>query len=53
MGRKKKYITEQEKRDAQNKWVKEYYERNKERLNKTSMEKYYEKRNSVQDNKPN
>ncbi len=48
MGRKKKYITEQEKRDAQNKWAKEYYKRNKEKLNKASMKKYYELRKNLQ-----
>ena len=46
MGRKKKYFTIEEKREAKNKARKKYYEKNRERINKTRMEKYYEdKRN--------
>jgi small-conductance mechanosensitive channel len=48
MGRKKKYHTPEEKLEAQRKWVREYYKRNKERLNKNSMEKYYELRKNLQ-----
>ena len=50
MGRKKKYFTEDEKKEAQRKWVREYYQRNKEKLNKNSMEKYYELRKNLQSN---
>lgn len=43
MGRKKKYNTE-EKIEAQKKWNMEYYERNKERIKKEALDRYYEKR---------
>ena len=42
MGRKKKYFTEEEKKNAQQQWVREYYERNKEKLNTKAKEKYHE-----------
>lgn len=42
MGRKKKYKTEEEQKEAQRKWNREYYERNKSDINKRKMEKYYE-----------
>jgi hypothetical protein len=48
MGRLKKYITEQEKIEAQRDWAKEYYHRNKEVINKKTMEKYYELRKNIQ-----
>jgi hypothetical protein len=48
MGRLKKYNTEEEKQAAQQKWVREYYYRNKESLNKRQMEKYYELRKNIQ-----
>ena len=48
MGRLKKYKTEQEKIDAQRAWAKEYYHRNKEVINKKTMEKYYELRKNIQ-----
>ena len=44
MGRKKKYNTDTEKVEAQRKWNMEYYERNKERIKKESLKRYYEKR---------
>jgi len=44
MGRLKKYKTEEEKKEAQRKWVREYYNRNKVILNKKAMEKYYERK---------
>ena len=50
MGRLKKYKTEQEKTDAQRLWSKEYYYRNKEKINKKTMEKYYELRKNIQTN---
>tara|TARA_R100001377_G_C3172447_1_gene103575 strand:- start:798 stop:932 length:135 start_codon:yes stop_codon:yes gene_type:complete len=42
MGRKKKYLTKEEKLKARNENQKRYYEKNKEKLKKTRMEKYYE-----------
>ena len=42
MGRLKIYKSEKEKQEAQKKWAKEYYHRNKEKINKKTMEKYYE-----------
>jgi len=41
MGRKKLYHTIEEKREANNKSRKKYYEKNRERINKARMEKYY------------
>ena len=52
MGRLKKYKTEQEKIEAQRAWAKEYYHRNKERINKIAMEKYYELQKSVRPDNP-
>ena len=52
MGRLKKYKSEQEKVEAQRLWAKEYYHRNKEKINKKAMEKYYElQKNSRSDNR--
>ena len=42
MGRKPKYNTEEEKKEAQRKWNSEYYRRKKETINSHRMEKYYE-----------
>lgn len=47
MGRKKKY-TDEELIEAQKKWSKSYYDRNKEKINKKAMEKYYELRKNLQ-----
>jgi hypothetical protein len=48
MGRKKKYNTLEEKRVAQNKWAKEYYERNKDLIDNKAKKKYYaQKRNNL------
>jgi len=44
MGRLKKYKTNNEKINAQRKWAREYYYRNKEKINKRTMKKYYEKK---------
>lgn len=44
MGRKKKYDTEEEKNEAQRRWNMEYYERNKERIKKEVLNRYYGKR---------
>jgi hypothetical protein len=50
MGRLKKYSTEEEKKEAQKKWANEYYHRNKEKINKRAMEKYYELQKDIQPN---
>ena len=50
MGRKKKYNTPEELAEAKKQWAKNFYERNKERLNNASMEKYYELRKNLQSN---
>lgn len=50
MGRKKKYSTEKEKKEAQQKWALEYYYRNKEEINKKLMENYYELRKNIPTN---
>ena len=46
MGRKKKYNSLDEVKEAQKKWAKEYYYRNKEIINKKTMEKYYERKDN-------
>jgi hypothetical protein len=54
MGRKKKFLTQEEKVLAQKEYCKKYYERNKDVLNKKSMKKYYERvgTGNLQDYKP-
>ena len=42
MGRKKKYHSEEELKAAKKKQWKEYYERNKEKINSHRMKKYYD-----------
>ena len=44
MGRKKKYNTEEEKRDATNETWMRYYERNKEKRRKQARERYWKKK---------
>ena len=44
MGRKRKYYTEKEKRDAQRKWQMEHYMRNKEVLKAKARERYRKKK---------
>ena len=51
MGRKRKYHTEEEKKVAQRKWYKEWYERNKDEYNARRMEKYYNERKNRMDTK--
>jgi len=46
MGRKKKYLTEEEKLKARNDAQKRYYLKNAEKLCKKRMEKYYEQKMS-------
>jgi phage portal protein BeeE len=43
MGRKKLYITENEQRDAKSQRNKRYYDKNKQRLNETAMQRYRNK----------
>jgi len=52
MGRLKKYKTEEEKKEVQKKWANQYYHRNKERINKIAMEKYYELQKSIRPDNP-
>ena len=40
MGRKRKYHTIEELNEAQRRWAREYYQRNKDEINKKAMEKY-------------
>jgi len=44
MGRKQKYQTDDERKEAQRRWSREYYHRNKNTINRKAMEKYYELR---------
>lgn len=41
MGRKKKYLTEEELIEAQRRWNTEYYERNKDIIKKKALDRYY------------
>jgi hypothetical protein len=41
MGRKKKYLTEEEKRIARNKRAMRYYIRNKHEIKKKNLNRYY------------
>lgn len=47
MGRKKKYLTDEAKRLAQNSWSKGYYERHKEELDTRAKERYHELRKNI------
>jgi hypothetical protein len=42
MGRKKKYNSDEEKKEAQREWNRQYYLKNKKKINTHRMEKYYE-----------
>jgi len=44
MGRKKKYLTEEDKHEAEKRWMMEHYERNKEVLKQKALERYYKKK---------
>ena len=46
MGRKRKYYTEKEKRDAQRKWQMEHYKRNSEKIKAKARQIYREKKRS-------
>lgn len=41
MGRKKKYLTEEERIEAQRRWNMEYYARNKDSIKKKTLKRYY------------
>jgi hypothetical protein len=45
MGRKKKYLTKEEKHEAQKKWAMEYYWRNKEIVRIKNLKNYHGKKN--------
>ena len=44
MGRKRKYKTEKERRDAQRKWQMDHYLRNKEKIKQKARDKYREQK---------
>ena len=44
MGRKRKYHTEKERREAQRKWQMDHYQRNKEEIKEKARQKYREKK---------
>ena len=44
MGRKRKYISEEERREAQRKWSMEYYRRNRAVLQAKARERYRKKK---------
>ena len=44
MGRKRKYFTEEEKKQAQKKWQSEHYEINKEAIKKKARNRYDKRR---------
>ena len=46
MGRKRKYNTEKERREAQRKWQMDHYQRNKEEIKQKARDKYREKKRS-------
>ena len=54
MGRKRKYKTEKERREAQRKWQMEHYQRNKEVITQQARERYRQKkRNQIYEEKAN
>jgi len=44
MGRKRKYISEKDKKEAQRRWSMEYYERNRTTLQAKARERYRRRR---------
>tara|TARA_B100000497_G_scaffold103854_1_gene119207 strand:+ start:240 stop:428 length:189 start_codon:yes stop_codon:yes gene_type:complete len=44
VGRKRKYHTDKERRDAQRKWQMDHYQRNKEEIKEKARQKYREKK---------
>ena len=54
MGRKRKYHTEKERREAQRKWQMEHYLRNKEEIKQKARDRYREqKRKDIYEKKVN
>jgi hypothetical protein len=54
MGRKRKYNTEKERREAQRKWQMEHYLRNKEEIKEKARQRYREmKRKDIYEKKVN
>ena len=54
MGRKRKYHTEKERREAQRKWQMEHYQRNKEEIKQKAGDRYREmKRKQLYEKKAN
>ena len=54
MGRKRKYKTEKERREAQRRWQMEHYLRNKEEIKQKARERYREqKRKQLYEKKAN
>ena len=54
MGRKRKYHTEKERREAQRKWQMDHYLRNKEKIKQKERERYSkQKRNELYEKKAN
>lgn len=56
MGRKKKYLTDEERRIARNERAMRYYLRNKEKIKTRNLKKYHDKKeesNNIQDNESN
>jgi hypothetical protein len=54
MGRKRKYHTDKERRDAQRKWQMEHYLRNKEEIKEKARQRYREqKRKDIYEKKVN
>ena len=51
MGRKRKYHTEKQRRDAQRRWQMEHYQRNKEDIKQKAKERYREKKRKELDEK--
>lgn len=45
MGRKKKYLTKEEKVESNKRWCMEYYERNKELIRQKNKKRYHDKKN--------
>tara|TARA_B100000945_G_C19922100_1_gene385608 strand:- start:320 stop:502 length:183 start_codon:yes stop_codon:yes gene_type:complete len=44
MGRKRKYTTEEERKEAQRKWQMEHYQRNKDKILKKARDTYKKKK---------
>mgnify|MGYP007070556928 CR=1 FL=1 len=51
MGRHKKYITEEEKKQANRDKFMKHYWKNQEKIKKKNLERYYENKRNLQNNK--